>query len=160
MLFKFQNAMNIKIIRFLLMQIRFVLGCTLDLSDIDLLDLDLSDAHLNLFDADIDSFLLNIFVSLQDFLKTPWRHLLKTSLRYVLKTSWRNILKTSWRRLPLNNLLFSKTSRRRLQRCLEDVLKTSQRRLRMMFWRLSGRREIVKLKMPLRRPGDQQMFAG
>ena len=71
MLFKFQNAMNIKIIRFLLMQIRFVLGCVLDLSDIDLLDLDLADAHLNLFDTDIDSFLLNIFVSLQDFLKTP-----------------------------------------------------------------------------------------
>ena len=70
MLFKFQNAMNIEIIGFLLMQLRFVLGCALDLSDIDLLDMDLSDADLNLLDADIALFLVYIFVSIQDFLKT------------------------------------------------------------------------------------------
>ena len=70
MLFKFQNAMNIEIIGFLLMQLRFALGCALDLSDIDLLDMDLPDANLNLLDTDIALFPVNIFVSPQDFLKT------------------------------------------------------------------------------------------
>ena len=45
--------------------------------------------------------------------------------RYVLKRSWRHLCKTSWRRLQrrLQNVL--KTS----WRCLEDILKTSWKRL-------------------------------
>ena len=67
-------------------------------------------------------------ISLQEALKTSWRHLeevLKTFLQDVwrwcedvLKMSWQDVLKMSWRR-------FCETSWRRL----ENVLKTSWRRM-------------------------------
>ena len=49
-------------------------------------------------------------------------------LQDVLKTSSKHVLKTSSARLQPNNFLSSKTSSRRLVRCLQDVLKTSWKR--------------------------------
>ena len=127
-------------------------GFALDLSDIDLLNIELLDqwyTHLDLLDTDMAS---KHFVCFQDVLKTSARHVFKTSLRHVFKTSWR--------RLQRNNFSSSKTFSRRLARCLQDVFKTSSRRL--------GRRKNVTLKtywrrfqdMSWRRLEDQQMFAG
>ena len=88
-------------------------GFALDLSDIDLLNIDLLDqryTHLDLLDTDIPS---KHFVCLQDVLKTSSRHVFKTSSRYVFKTSSRLFSVTIFR-LP-----------RRFQDVLQDVLKTS-----------------------------------
>ena len=55
-----------------------------DLSDIDMWHIDLSDPDLDFLDTDISS---KHFVCLQDVLKTSWRHVLKMSSRQdVLKT--------------------------------------------------------------------------
>ena len=58
-------------------------GFALDLSDIDLWNIDLSDTHLDLLDTDITS---KNFVSLQRKIVT-------------LKTCWRRLQDISWRRL-------------------------------------------------------------
>ena len=58
-------------------------GFTLDLSDIDLWNIDLLDTHLDLLDTDITS---KNFVSLQRKIVT-------------LKTCWRRLQDISWRRL-------------------------------------------------------------
>ena len=74
-------------------------GFALDLSDIDLLNIDL--LHQRYTQVDL-------FVP-------------KTSSRHVFKTSSRNVFKTSSRRLQRNNFSSSKTSSRHLQDVLEDV---------------------------------------
>ena len=105
-------------------------GFALDLSDIDLLNIDLLDqryTHLDLLDTDIPS---KHFVCLQDVLKTSSRYVFKTSSRHVFKTSSRHVFKTSSRRLGRRKIV---------------TLKTCWRRLQDMFWR---------------RLEDQQMFAG
>ena len=51
-------------------------GFALDSSDIDLLNIDLLDTHLDLLDTDIPS---KQFVCLQDVLKMSSRHVLETS---------------------------------------------------------------------------------
>ena len=87
-------------------------GFVLDSSDIDLRNIDLLDAHLDLLVTDIPG---KYFVYLQD--------ILKTSSRYVFKTSSRHVFKTSWRRLQRNN---SKTSRK-MKNCYTDgKLKTKK----------------------------------
>ena len=105
-------------------------GFALDLSDIDLLNVDLLDqryTHLYLF-----------------FSKTSWRYVFKTSSRHVFKASSRHAFKTSSRLLQRNNFSSSKTSSKPLeggifQIRLEDVLKTSHktswRRLQNVFAR-------------------------
>ena len=108
-------------------------GFTLELSDIDLWNIDLLDAHLDLLDTDIPS---KYFVSLHSVFKTSSRYVFKTSSRYVFKTSSRHVFKTSSRRLQRNNFSSSKTSSRK------------------------GRSKIVTLKTCWRRLQDQQMFAG
>ena len=68
-------------------------------------------------------------VSLQDIFKTSSRHIFKTSSRHAFKTSSRHVFKTSSRlvfktssRRPQNkNFLSSKSSSKRLARCLQDV---------------------------------------
>ena len=114
-------------------------GFTLDSSDIDLWNIDLLDAHLDLLDTDIPS---KYFACLHNVFKTSSRHVFKTSSRHVFKTSSRHVFKTSSRRLQRNNFSSSKTSSRRLENeklfrwrrtedvfktCLEDILKTSWR---------------------------------
>ena len=59
-------------------------GFALDLSVIDLLNIDLLDAHLDLLDADVPS---KHFACLQDVLKTSSRHVFKTCSRHVFKMS-------------------------------------------------------------------------
>ena len=87
-------------------------GFVLDSSDIDLRNIDMLDAHLDLLVTDIPG---KYFVYLQD--------ILKTSSRYVFKTSSRHVFKTSWRRLQRNN---SKTSRK-MKNCYTDgKLKTKK----------------------------------
>ena len=86
-------------------------GFALDLSDIDLWNIDLLDTHLDLLGTDITS---KQFVCLGD--------VLKMSSRYVFRMSSRHVLKTSWRRLQRNNFSSSKASWRRLARGLESVL--------------------------------------
>ena len=87
-------------------------GFALDSSDIDLRNIDLLDAYLDLLVTDIPG---KYFVYLQD--------ILKTSSRYIFKTSSRHVFKTSWRRLQRNN---SKTSRK-MKNCYTDgKLKTKK----------------------------------
>ena len=105
-------------------------GFALDLSDIDLWNINLLDTHLELLDTDIPS---KHFVCLQDVLKTSSkdlfkmssRHVFKTSSRHVFKTFSKHVFKTPWRRLQRNNSLSFKTSSRRLARCLQDFFKAS-----------------------------------
>ena len=85
-------------------------GFALELPNVDLLNIDLLDTHLDLLDADIPS---KYFACLHNVFKTSSRHVFKTSSRHVFKTSPR--------RLRHNNFSFSKTSSRRLQDILEDV---------------------------------------
>ena len=77
-------------------------GFALELSNVDLLNIDLLDTHLDLLDTDIPS---KYFACLHN----------------VFKTSSRHVFKTSSRRLQCNIFLSSKTSSRRLQ----DVFKSS-----------------------------------
>ena len=97
-------------------------GFALELSDIDLWNIDLLDIHLDLLDTDIPSkyfaFLHNVF---------------KTSSRHVFKTSSRHVFKTSSRRLQRNNFSSSKMSSRRLQDVLEDVKLLRWRRFEDVF---------------------------
>ena len=137
----FQKKTNIEIIGFKLVHF----GFSLVLSDIDLQNIGLLDTHLDLLDTNIPS---NLFVSLQDILKTSSRHLFKTSSIHVFKTSSRHVFKTLSRRFQRNNFSSSKTSS--LQKYAKngypkDVLKT--------FWR-------HVFKTSSRRLEDQQLFAG
>ena len=86
-------------------------GFALELSNVDLLNIDLLDTHLDLLDTDIPS---KYFAFLN------------------------NVFKTSSRRLQYNNFSSSKTSSRRLARCLQNVFRKSSRPL--------GRRKIFTLK--------------
>ena len=87
-------------------------GIVLELSDIDLWNIDLLDTHLDLLDTDIPS---KYFACLHN----------------VFKTSSRHVFKTSSRRLQRNNFSSSKTSSRRLARCLQDVLED----VKLLRWR-------------------------
>ena len=108
-------------------------GFALELSNVDLLNIDLLDTHLDLLDTGIPSryfaFLHNVF-----------------------KTSSRHVFKKSSRRLQRNNFSFSKTSSRRLARCLQNVFKTSLQDVFKTSWKTQNcYAEDVQ---------DQQMFAG
>ena len=85
-------------------------GFTLDLPDIDLLNIDLLDTHLDLLDTDIPS---KYFACLHNVFKTSSRHVFKTSSKHVFKTSSRHVFSVTIFRLP-----------RRLQDVLGDVFKT------------------------------------
>ena len=69
-------------------------GFTLELSNVDLLNIDLLDTHLDLLDTDIPS---KYFAFPHNVFKTSSRHFFKTSSRYVFKTSSRHVFKTSSR---------------------------------------------------------------
>ena len=127
-------------------------GFALELTDIDLWNIDLLDTHLDLLDTDIPSkyfvCLHSVFrTSLRYVFKTSSRHVLKTSSRHVFKTSSRHVFKTSWRRLQRNNFSSSKTSSRRLGRRKIVTLKTCWRRLQDMSWRLFE--DVFKTKICL-----------
>ena len=113
MLLEFHNVMNMEIIAFY----RINLGFVLDLSDIELLDIDLWDKDLDLLDADIDSLPVNIFL------------IFKTCLEDILKTYWGHALKTSWRCLQRKTFLSSKTFWRGSEDAFQDVSEMSWRRL-------------------------------
>ena len=111
-------------------------GFTIDSSDIYLWDINLLDTDLDLLYTDIPS---KHFACLQDIFKTFWKYSFKMSLRHVFKTSSRHVLKA------LEDV-FSITIFH-LPRHLQNVFKTSSRRL--------GRRKIVTLmKMYWRRLQD------
>ena len=76
-------------------------GFALELSNIDLWNIDLLDTHLDLLDKDIPSVL------------------------FVFIMSSRHLQDKPSRRLQRNNFSSSKRSWRRLARCLQDVFKTS-----------------------------------
>ena len=103
-------------------------GLALELSNVDLLNIDLLDTHLDLIDTDIPS---KYFACLHNIFKMSSRHVFKTSSRHVLKMSWWHVFKTSSRRLQRNNFWSSKTSSRRLARCLQDVLED----VKLLRWR-------------------------
>ena len=90
MLLEFQNKTSIGIIGFWLMHFEFAL----ELSDIDLWNIDLLGTHLDLLDTDIPS---KYFACLHNVFKTSSRHVFKTSSRHVFKTSSRHVFKTSSR---------------------------------------------------------------
>ena len=135
-------------------------GFALDLSDIDLLNIDLLDqryTHLDLLDTDIPS---KHFVCFQDVLRTSSRHVFKTSSRHVFKTLSRHVFKTSLRLLQRNNFSSSKSSWRRFQDVLRDVFKMFSRCLqdvledeKLLHWRRAE--DVFKTGLE-----DQQMFAG
>ena len=60
------------------------LGFALELSNVDLWNIDLLDTHLDLLDTDIPS---KYFACLHNVFKTSSRHVFKTSSRHVFKTS-------------------------------------------------------------------------
>ena len=147
-------------------------GFFLDSRDIDLLNIDLLDTHLDLLDTDIPS---KQFVCLQDVLKTSSRLVFKTSSRHVFKTaskhvfkaasihvfnrSSRHVFKTSWRLLQCNNFSSSKTSSQEassktkscyaedvLKKLSRHVLKMSSRRLDKKCLPGSNNRKNIFLK--------------
>ena len=118
-------------------------GFALELSEIDLWNIDLLDTHLGLLDRDVPS---KYFVCPHSVFKTSSRYIFKTSSIHVFKTSSVHVFKTSSRRLQRNNFSYSKTSWRRLGRSKIVTLKTCWRRLQNMSWRS-------------RHFQDQQMFA-
>ena len=92
-------------------------GFALDLSYLDLLNMDLLHeryTHLDLLDTDIPS---KHFVCLLDVLKTSSRHVFKTSSRYVFKTCLQDFFKTSCE-------MSSRRLRNRSSKRVEDVFKT------------------------------------
>ena len=108
-------------------------GFALDLSDIDLWNIDLLDTHLDLLDTDIPS---KYFACLHNVFKTSSRHVFKTSSRHVFKTSSRHVFKTSSRHVfKTSSRNVFKTSSRRLGRRKIVALKTCWRRLQDMYWR-------------------------
>ena len=94
----------------------------LELSDIDLRNIDLLVTHLDLLDTDIPS---KYFVSINNVFETSSRHLQAMSSRRVFKTSSRHVLRLED--------VFSVTIF-----VFQDVFRTSSRRF--------GRRKIVMLK--------------
>ena len=127
-------------------------GFALELSDIDLWNIDLLDTHLDLLDTDITS---KNFVCLRDVLKTSSRYVFKTFSRHVFKMSSRHVFKTSWRRLQHNNFASSDTSWRPIQNIFKTSCKMSSRCL--------GRRKVVTLETcwrSLEDVFDRQMFVG
>ena len=95
-------------------------GFALELPNVDLLNIDLIDTHLDLLDTDIPSKYCDC---LHNVFKTSSRHVFKTSSRHVSKTSSRHVLDMSSRRLQD---VFSVTIfylPRRLPYVLQDVCK-------------------------------------
>ena len=99
---------------------------TLELSNVDLLNIDLLDKHLDMLDTNIPS---KYFACLHNVCKTSSRHVFRTSSRHVFKTSSTHVFKTSSRRLQRNNISSSKTSSRPLQYVFKTSCKMSSRRL-------------------------------
>ena len=102
-------------------------GFALELSDIDLWNIDLLDTHLDLLSPD-------------KYTDIPSKYFV--CLQNIFKTSSRHVFKTSSRRLQRNNFSSSKTSWRRLQDILQDVFKTFSRRfqdvledIKLLCWR-------------------------
>ena len=98
-------------------------GFALDLSDIDLWNIDLLDTHLDLLDADITGKNFACF-----------RDVLKTSSRYDFKTCLEDVFSVTIFRLP-----------RCLQDVLWEVLKTSSRLFKTSWKRFQDLLEDVKL---------------
>ena len=69
-------------------------GFVLELSNVDLLNIDLLDTRLDLLDTDIPS---KYFACLHNVFKTSSRYVFKTYSRHVFKTSSRHAFKTSSR---------------------------------------------------------------
>ena len=80
-------------------------GFALEFSNVDLLNIDLLDTHLDLLDTDIPS---KYFSCLHNIFKMSSRHAFKTSSRHLQDMSSRRLQDV-------------------FQTCLEDVLKTSSR---------------------------------
>ena len=83
-------------------------GFVLELSNVDLLNIDLLDTRLDLLDTDIPS---KYFACLHNVFKTSSRHVFKTSSRHVFKTSSR--------RLGRRKIVTLKTSSRPTNVCWE-----------------------------------------
>ena len=101
-------------------------GFALDSSDIDLWNIDLLDAHLDLLYTDIPS---KHFVCLEDILKKSSRQDFIITI-FRLPRRLQAVFKTSWKR-PLNFLEDGKLLRWGnvediFKTCLEDVLKTNK----------------------------------
>ena len=79
----------------------------LELSNVDLSNIDLLDTHLDLLDTDIPS---KYFACLHNAFKTSSRHLQDMSLRCLQDMSSRRLQDMSSRRLQRNNFSSSKTS--------------------------------------------------
>ena len=107
MLLKFQNNRNGEIIGFQLMHF----GFALELSDIDLSNIDLLDTHLDLLDEDIPS---KYFLCLHSVFKTCLQDMSSRRLQ-CNNFSPRRLCNTSSRRLGRRKIVILKTCWRRLQ---------------------------------------------
>ena len=96
-------------------------GFALELSNVDLLNIDLLGKHLDLLDTDIPS---QCFACLHNIFKTSWRHVLKTCLQDMSSRHLQDVFNVTIFRLS-----------RRLQDVFQDVFKTSSRRLQDVFAR-------------------------
>ena len=91
-------------------------GFALELSNVDLLNIDLLDTHLDLLDTDIPS---KYFACLHNVFKTSSRHVFKTSSRRLQRNNFSSSKMSSRRLATIFRLP------RRLQDVFQDVFKTS-----------------------------------
>ena len=129
-------------------------GFALELSYIDLWDIDLLHTHLDLLDTDIPS---KYFVWLDNVFKTSSRHLQDMSLRRLQDMSSRRLQDTSSRCLQDVFRVTIFRLPRRLERCLQDVFARRLQDVLKTFWKAWN---CYTLKTCWRRLQDQQMFAG
>ena len=99
-------------------------GFALGLSNVDFLNIDFLDTHLDLLNTDIPS---KYFACLHNLFKTSWRHVFKTSSRLLQLKSF-----SFWKIVTSYVLEDVKLLRWRrikdvFKTCLEDVLKTFSR---------------------------------
>ena len=122
MLLVFQSKTNIEIIK--LMHSRF----DLDSSDIDLLNIDLLDTHLDLLDTDIPS---KHFAFLLHVLKTSWRRPddVFSVIIFRLLIRLQDVFKTSWRRLERRKIVTLKTCWRPTNVCWEVSIRLATRKM-------------------------------
>ena len=127
----------------------------LELSNIDLWNINLLDTHLDLLDTDIPT---KYFVCLHNVFKTSSRHIFKSSSRHTFKKSSRHVFKTSSRHVfKTSSRHVFKTSSRHFQDVFSVTIFCLPRRLKDVFAR---RLQDVLEELLGRRLQNQQMFEG
>ena len=119
-----------------------------ELSDTDLWNIYLLDAHLDSLDTDIPS---KYIVCLHNVFKRSSRHVFKTSSRHVFKTSSRHVFKTSSRHVLQD--VFKICLQDIFKTCLEDVFNVT-------ICRLPRRQYMCGHNLRMKFPPNFQNYTG